>query len=266
MLETISNIFGPINIFIQEILIQLIDITGSLGLAIIVFTLVVRALLLPLTIKATKSQEELKKLKPELDKLKKKHKDDPQELQKAQMELYQKYNVNPLAGCLPQLVQIGLLIGLYQVFLDFFQHTGDIDTVFLGIDMVQPDTTYILPTITAAVQFIFSLAVFPGGETRDIVPNDSDDKAVQEANEKEEDTASMAASMQQQLMYIMPAMTFFFALQFPAGLVLYWFVTTLFSLGQQIAISGTEGLERQWIKLREVSSNALGTIQTKLGR
>ena len=202
-------------------------------------------------------------MKPKLDKLKKKHEDEPEKLQKAQLELYQKYNINPLAGCLPQLVQIALLIALYQVFLQFFQQTGDINTIFLGIDLAQPDGTYILPTITALTQFVFSLIMFPGGEVRDIVPNDSDDEEVQEANEAEEDKASLAAGMQQQLIFIMPVMTFFFALQFPAGLVLYWFVTTVFSLGQQLAVSGTEQLEQQVLQLKLKTEKLLATIQGK---
>ncbi len=260
MLQTLQQLFGPINTFITEILLQLVDLTGSLGISIIIFTLLVRFLLLPLTLKALRSQKEMKALKPELDALKKEHEDEPEKLQKAQLELYQKYNVNPLAGCLPQIVQIVLLIGLYQVFLRFFQQTGDINTMFLGIDLAQPDGTYILPTITAVTQFLFSLIMFPGGEVRDVVPNDSDDAAVQEANEAEEDTASLAAGMQQQLMYIMPVMTFFFALQFPAGLVLYWFVTTIFSLGQQLYVSGTENLKQQLLQLRTGSQELLATI------
>jgi YidC/Oxa1 family membrane protein insertase len=116
-----------INNGIVAILVELHKLTGNLGLSILLFTLLMRSVLLPLSIPALSSQKKIKQLQPEMDVLKKKHKGDKKALQMAQLELYKKYNINPLAGCLPQVVQIVTLLVLYsslQHFLsqDFISH------------------------------------------------------------------------------------------------------------------------------------------------
>lgn len=200
-----------------------------------------------------KSQKEMQDIQPELKKIQKKHKDDKEALQKAQLELYKKYNVNPLSGCIPQIVQLGLLIVLYQVFITFLNGaSGDasFNHVFLWINLTAADKTYVLPVLAAVSQFLYSLMVLPGGEVVDLVPNKSKNKAIKKANEKEEDTAEMAASMQKQMIFMMPILTLMFASSFPAGLVLYWIVTTVFSMVQQGFVSGWGGLktypQRAW--------------------
>ena len=89
---------------------------NSFGLAIIALTVGLKLLLVPLTISSIKSQKKMMDLQPKLSELKKKHADKA-ELQKAQLELYKSHGVNPGAGCLPQILQIVILIALYQVFL-----------------------------------------------------------------------------------------------------------------------------------------------------
>lgn len=232
--------------FILSMLVQLYQLTGDLGVALIVFTLLLRALLLPLTLPSLKAQKKMKELQPELLKLKKKHSGDKQKLQLATMEMYKKYNVNPLAGCLPQIAQIAILIFLYQALNTFFGQTEVsgvvIDPYFLGLNLALPDKTYVLPVVAGVTQLILSLMIAPGGEVADIEPNQAKTKKQKEKNEKEEDVADMAASMQQQMIFIMPFMTAFIALRFPAGIALYWVVTTVFSIVQQYAISGWGGL------------------------
>lgn len=231
---------------ILDILVQLYQVTGNLGVAILVFTLLVRTLLLPLSMKSLRAAKQMKELQPEIKKVRAKHKKDKQARQKAEMALYQKYNVNPLAGCLPQLVQIALLILLYHVLINFLGqaevHGIAIDPTFLWLNLSQPDSLYILPVLAGGTQLLLSLMIAPGAETPDIVPNNSKKKAVKKANEKEEDMAEMAASMQKQMIFIMPFMTAFIALQFPSGLALYWVATTVYSIGQQWYISGPGGL------------------------
>jgi hypothetical protein len=94
----------------------------------------------------------------------------------------------------------------------------------------------------------------PGAEIPDVVPNNSKLKKIKDANEKEEDTAEMAQTMQRQMMFIMPVMTGFIALKFPSGLALYWVASTIFSVVQQYFVSGPGGLtlyvERFFGKLR----------------
>lgn len=227
----------------QQLLMFLVDVTGSLGYAIIVFTFLIRSALLPITLPSLRSTKKMQAIQPELKKLNKKHGKDRQALQKAQMELYKKYNVNPLAGCIPQLAQLGVLILLYRTLITFIEvHGTDINMSFFWLDLSIPDAKYILPVLAVITQFLLSLMIAPGAETKDIVPNKSKSKKIQKANEKEEDTADMARSMQQQMMFIMPLMTGFIALRFPSGLALYWVATTLFSIGQQWYISGPGGL------------------------
>lgn len=232
--------------FLLNVLLFLNSITGSLGLAIIAFTIVIRSLLLPATIPSIKATRRMKEMQPELNKLKKKFGNDKQALQLAQLELYKKYNVNPLSGCLPQLVQLGVLILLYRVLVGFLGNPefngSHIETSFLWLDLGKPDPLYILPVTAGLSQLVLSLMIAPGAEKRDIVPNKSKKKVVREANEKEENIAEMAQSMQQQMLYIMPVFTGIIASNFPSGLALYWVATTIFSIAQQYFISGPGGL------------------------
>lgn len=248
---------------ITDVLLMLYQFSGSLGLAIIFFTLIIRSILLPLTASSLKASEKMRKLQPELNKLKKKHGKDNQSLQKAQMEMYKKYNVNPLAGCLPQIVQIAVLIILYHILIGFLAQTEingiSINPQFLWLDLTKPDALFVLPIVAGVSQLVLSLMIAPGGETRDIVPNDSKKKKVKEENKKEEDFAEMAASMQQQMLFIMPVMTGFLATRFPAGIPLYWVITTVISIIQQWYISGPGGLvtyyQRAVLALKNVTGN-----------
>lgn len=245
-MNNILGIFNPIKDFTIQILFQLYQLTGNLGVAIIALTFLIRFALVPLSINSLRSQKKIQELKPELDKLKKQHGKDKVKLQQAQMELYKKYNINPLAGCLPYLLQIVLLILLYQVLLQFIgqneMHGVVINPSFLWLDLRSPDQFKVLPVLAGVSQFILSLMVSPGAEIPDIVPNQSKDKAVQKANEKEEDFAEMAATMQKQMLFFMPIMTGVIAWNFQSGLALYWVITTIFSIAQQYFISGLGGL------------------------
>ncbi len=231
---------------IFNFIFQIYHFTGNLGIALIVFTILIRTAILPLTASSLKAMNNIKKLQPEIDKLKKKHKGDNTALQQAQMELYKKYNVNPMAGCIPQILQIAVTYVLYHVLINFLKTPEVngimIDPHFLTLNLNNPDPTYILPVLAGATQLFLSLMIAPGAEKQDLVANDSKKKKVQEENKKEEDFAEMAQSMQQQMIFIMPIMIGILALRFPAGLALYWVVTTLFSIGQQWYISGWGGI------------------------
>lgn len=235
-----------INEFLLQILVQLHQITGNLGLAILSFTLLIRLILVPLSLPSLKSQKKMKELHPELKKLKEIHGDDKKALQLAQMELYKKHNVNPLSGCLPQLIQIVFLIVLYQVLVNFVSHSEingiQLNPDFLWLNLTAPDSLFILPVLAGLTQLFLSVMILPGGETPDIIPNDSKSKKVAVANKKEEDAAEMAASMQKQMLFIMPIMTAFIAIRFPSGLALYWVASTVFSIVQQYFISGWGGI------------------------
>lgn len=237
---------NSVNQVLIEFLVQLHQLTGNLGLAILAFTAIVRFLLLPLSLPGMSSQKKMRAIQPELKKLKDIHGDDKKALQMAQMELYKKHNVNPLAGCLPQIVQIVLLIVLYNVLSSFVSKT-EVNGILLNpnfgwLNLTQPDRLFVLPILAGITQLILSLMIVPGGETPDIVPNDSKIKKVKEANKQEEDAAEMAAAMQKQMIFIMPIMTAFIAIRFPSGLALYWVASTVFSIVQQYFTTGWGGV------------------------
>ena len=235
--------------FFQVILVSLYSIFGDLGLTIIVFTILIRLILLPLTLPSIKSSKKIQELQPEIKKLKAKHGKDKQALALAQAALYKSYNINPLAGCLPQLAQLFVLIVLYQTIINLFNDSsGQFNLMFLWVDLSKADQTYALPILAGITQFLLSLMILPATQTRDIVPNDSKVKTVQEANRKEEDIAEMAVTMQQQMVFLMPVMTTIISLNLPSGLALYWVIGTIITIITQYFVSGWGGLATHWNK------------------
>ena len=226
---------------ITQLLIFLYGLTGNnLGFAIILLTLIIRAVLVPVTIPSLKSAKKLQELKPHLDRLKEKHK-DKQKLQLAQLELYKQHGINPASGCLPQIAQLLVLIALYQVFIEFINAPGlngrALNLNFFWLNLGKPDPYYILPALAGLSQLVFSLMMTSGLESHVKAPKDKKEK------QKEENSMEMAQSMSQQMLLIMPVMTVLISLKFPSGLALYWVITTVFSLVQQYLVSGPGGLK-----------------------
>ena len=91
------------------------NLVGNYGVAVILFTVIVKVLLVPLGVKQQKTMVKTKQIKPELDKIQSKYKNDKEKLNEETMKLYQKYDINPMGGCLPLLVQFPILLGLYRV-------------------------------------------------------------------------------------------------------------------------------------------------------
>lgn len=245
-------------------LIFLYQIIGNFGLAIIVLTVLLRIVLTPLTLPSLKAAQKMAALAPELAKLKKKYEKDKQKLAQAQMDLYKKNGVNPAAGCLPQIIQIIILIALYQAFAQVLQANGDVinklnqilysplkllegsqfNLSFLYLNLTKPDTFMVsgIPIpgffliLAALTQFLSSKMMQP-----QVV------KEEQVAKKTEEKKDDIATSMQGQMLYLFPLMTIFIGFSFPSGLVLYWFVFSAFQLGQQYLVSGWGGL-KPWVE------------------
>ena len=211
-----------------NILIFLVWLTPghNVAWAIIVLTILVRVVLLPSSMKATRQQKKMRDLQPEIKALQDKYKDDKQQQAKVLMDFYKKNDVNPLGSCLPLLLQLPILIVLYYVFLhgmsvdyfyllyDFVPRPEYIKTVFLGIDLAQPDK-WILPIIAGVLQYIQGKQVMP------------------EAPKTPEKGQEMQAMISKQMLYMMPIFTVFIAGKLPAALPLYWIVTNIFSIAQQ---------------------------------
>lgn len=226
---------------------------GNLGLAIIAITALIKVALLPLVIPTIKSTKKMQDLKPLLDNLKAKHKDDKTKLQQAQIDLYKEHGINPAAGCLPQIVQIFILIALYNVFTKTLHQTSTSDlglnSSFLYLNLTKPDPFYILPVLAGLTQLIFSFMMQSGLETHLENPKKKEEK------KKEEDNLEMAQTMQQQMLYTMPLMTVVISLNFQSGLILYWVISTLFSIAQQYYFSGLGGLKPILIKFKIIKVN-----------
>lgn len=259
------NIFTNLSQWFFNLLEFIYAYVGNLGLTIIIVTILIKALLLVFTYKTIKNAGKMRAMQGELQALQQKHAGDTKAMQEAQLELYKRYNMNPLSGCLPQIIQIVLLILFYQSLIKFV-NVPNVNSFFLGIDLtcsrsimvkilsgeadagvscqgVQSTWAYlVVPVLAVLSQLTMSVMIAPGGEVRDIEPNDSKKKSLQLANKKEENTASMAANMQKQMLFIMPLMTGFIALSLPAGVGLYWIISTIFSIAQQWIISGPGGL------------------------
>ncbi|MBU4439813.1 MAG: YidC/Oxa1 family membrane protein insertase [Acetobacterium sp.] len=202
------------------ILFHLYNFIGSYGISIIVFTILMKVLLLPLNIKQTKSMKDMQRLQPELQKLNKKYKNNKEKLNEETLKLYKTFKVNPAGGCLPLLLQFPILIGLYQTLLHpetwvFVNGTiTNIDMSFLWIQSLSnPDPYYILPILAALFTFItqkFTMASSPTTNPDD--PN---------------------AKTQKIMLYVMPLMIGYISISMPAGVALYWVVQNVFTFVQQ---------------------------------
>lgn len=184
---------------------------GNFGVAIILFTLLIKLVLLPLNLKQDKSMRDMKNIQPEIDKLREKHKDNPQELNKNTMELYKKYNVNPFGGCLPAIVQLPILWTLFRVLrTDSINAIIPQDSSFLIWNLASSDPLFILPVLNGIVAFI-QQKIMSGNST-------------------------MQNDQMKMMTYFMPVMILVISLQMPSGLQLYWLTSSLISLIQQYYI------------------------------
>jgi YidC/Oxa1 family membrane protein insertase len=202
----------------------------SLAVAIIALTILIRFALLPASLKAAKAQARLQLLQPEMNRIKKEIKDQKAQGQ-ALMELYKKEGVSPFGSCLPLLIQLPILIVLYRVFrsgidtgnfhllYSFVPRPESISSHFLGLDLSKPEL-WVLPILAGASQFLLSRMMTP--------PTPKSDKP---------GTADTMAMASKQMLYIFPIITVVFARSMPSALVLYWIITTVFGIFQQIYVN-----------------------------
>lgn len=251
-----------------------LHIPGPLGFAVIGLTIIIRLLLYPLMAAQLRSARKMAKIKPHLDALNVKHKGDKQALQQAQLALYKEHGVNPAAGCLPLLIQMPVLIALYNVFYQVLNNgnlakiVGEInhvvyhpalklthlDLTFFGMNLgIKPASwqthgwwLLTIPVITAGLQWYQSKLMMattvtnPSGSTNTTKQTNIKSKALAKNNEIKKDEKKpddTAMEMQKQMAIITPLMFGYFAFQFPLGLALYWNVFGLFGIMQQLAIN-----------------------------
>ena len=178
---------------------------GNFGVSIIIVTILIKIALLPLTLKQDKSMKEMKKIQPELEKIKEKYANDKQMLNIKTMELYKEHKVNPLGGCLPLLLQLPILFALFGVL-----RNGIIpkDSSFLWLKLSDKDPYYILPILNGAVSF-FQQKLMGSADSNPQMKN---------------------------MMYIFPVMMIYISYRMPSGLQLYWLTSSILAVVQQYFI------------------------------
>lgn len=253
---------------ITNILLGIYQVLTSLGLpfalgfSIIVLTIILRLALYPFMAAQIKSSKKMQDLAPEMKEIKEKYKKDRQKQQEMTMALYKKYGINPAAGCLPALIQLPIILALYQtifkiaeissfdiflkeitplLYFDFLKPTDLWDTTFFGVQLaVKPQdmlTTLpivvIIPLLAAVGQLILSKMMMSK-----IAPS--------KTNGKED----FQTSFMKQSLFIFPIMIGFFSFTLPVGLSLYWITFTLFGILQQYLQAGFGALTN-WIPALE---------------
>lgn len=234
-------------------LFNAIGVPYALGFSIIALTFIIRFILYPLTASQIKMSKKMQDMAPHISKLKEKHKDDRKKQQEEMMKLYAEFGVNPAAGCLPIIVQIPIIWGLYHVlntavtvdfgrireinnlmYFDSLKINKLWETTFFGIPlspspaqlMNEMPLIILVPVITGLLQLVFSKMMAP-------------EKGYQGSKDDFQTTFA------KQSLFIFPIMIGFFSYQLPFGLSLYWNAFTLFGILQQYFLVGLGGL-KQW--------------------
>jgi YidC/Oxa1 family membrane protein insertase len=221
-------------------LLWLYDILGNnFVLALTVFTVIVRVLTLPLNIRQQKSMLKTQEMQPQIKAIQERYRDNPQKMQ----EEFQKIGYNPaeaLSGCLPLIIQMPILIGLYRVIFFLLGSTPQalfelteraygainlgallpIDNRFLWMNLGQPDPFYVLPILVFATMFLQQKLLTPAPQTQ------------QKNNPKKGQQPDPMAQMNQTMLYTMPIMFGFLSVQFSAGLSIYWVLANIIGIFQ----------------------------------
>lgn len=233
-----------------------LGLPGAFGLAIIALTAGIRFLLNPFFKKQVHTAKKMQEMKPHLDALTKKHKDDPKTLQMEQMKLYQEAGINPAAGCLFAIVQIPIFIGLYNTLNTLLAHgvgekvikdinsklyspmlkISSIDPMFLGFNLALAPAKagqwhyLIIPVITAVLQYLQTKATMPNLQAAQPAKSDKSKDLAEKEEPSFGDTFQQA--MNTNMKYFFPVMMGYLSYTLPVGLSLYWNIFSLFSIIQ----------------------------------
>jgi len=202
------------------------------GIAIIVLTILIKMLFYPLAAQAIKSQKALAELQSKVQEIQNNYKNDKGKQAKEIIALYQKEKINPFSGFLPLLIQLPILIGLFQIFMrgfgpeqmiylyDFTPNPGQANLSFLGLlNLAKPNL--LLAVLAGACQFF---------QTKMLTPLKKNGGG-QSSNKK--GRPDFSSIMQKQMLYFLPVFTVFILWRLPSAIGLYWLVTSLFTIVQQ---------------------------------
>jgi YidC/Oxa1 family membrane protein insertase len=196
----------------------LYEITVNIGipsyaLAIFLLTLLIRVVLYPLNNKQLTSTKKMQEIQPKLKEIQKKYKNNPEKANQEVIKVYKENKVNPMAGCLPLLIQMPIIIALFQA-LRQFEYT-DLGATFFWIPHLKnPDPLMILPVVVGIATYFQSKVSMANTENN-----------------------PQAAATQKTMLYVMPLMIGWMSTKFPAGLCLYWIFYSLTGIIQQIFVN-----------------------------
>jgi len=204
---------------------SLATIFGNGGLAIIAFTIIIKTIILPLTVKSIRSSKAMQELGPRIKEIQKKHGKDRQRVSQETMALYNAHGVNPMSGCLPMLIQIPIFFGLYLAIQSLSRSDEGVWTQgFLWLSSLhESDPFKILPIMAGVFQFIQSRMMRPAGQK----------------------VTDPQQQIMNQMMNFMPLMVIVFGWTFASGPVLYWATQSVYSVVQQWFITGWGNL-KEW--------------------
>tara|TARA_B100000315_G_C14542993_1_gene571845 strand:+ start:625 stop:1758 length:1134 start_codon:yes stop_codon:yes gene_type:complete len=214
----------------------------NLGIAIIIVTIIVKLILFVPTQHAMEGQRKMQAVQPKMDALKSKYKDDPKKMQEETMKIWKENGVNPMQSCLPMLIQFPILIGLFFTIRDgsvlaLSEHllygpyqnlSWDFGTQFLGMDLTVPNIM-VMPILLVVMQFLQMKLSFAINK-----------KKQEKQGKKKDEKMSQQEIQQKVMMYGLPLMIGFFAIQFPAAVSLYWAASTVFAVFQQLYVNRKE--------------------------
>jgi YidC/Oxa1 family membrane protein insertase len=243
-----------------------LGIPFAFGLSIIALTIVIRLILWPFTAAQIKSAHTMQKVAPHLSALKEKHKGDAKKIQEETMRLYKEHGVNPVAGCLPLLIQLPVIYGLYHVldtavkvnsakeltiinsvlYFDVLKLKSVWDTTMFGLPlgdspsklMAAAPLVLLVPLLTGLFQFILS---------KMMMPEEMIDTAMTVAKTTPKKEDDFQAAFQKQSLFIFPVMIGFFSYTLPLGLSLYWNTFSIFGIIQQYILVGP-GAAKPWFE------------------
>lgn len=218
--------------FLERSLDFLAKTFHSAGLAVVVFTILIKTALLPLTVKSIRSSKAMQELQPKIKELQKKYGKDRQRISQETMRLYSQHRVNPMAGCLPMIIQIPIFFGLYRAILNLSQGQGPSDASeywkfsFMWLNSLADHDPYrILPIAAGVFQFVQTKMMRPHGQGKISDPQQA---------------------MMNTMMNFMPLMVIMFGWSFASGPVIYWVTQSVYSVIQQWFITGWGSL-RDWV-------------------
>lgn len=266
MFAFIANIFGYLLNFLYNIL-------NNYGWAIIIFSILIKLLLLPLTIKQQKTMEKTNKLQEEMKSLQFKYKNDPEKLNKEMMDMYKRENMSPFSGCLSSIVQLILILAVFylvrspltymkkvdvniindytskleqktsypevQIIKEFGNEdeTVYLNMNFLGLDLSSVPTNNLKDFKTLIIPFLYVISSIISMKLTLNMQQKVNNKKLKEGEEREESEVDMLQNTNKTMSYMMPIMAFSISLVAPLGLALYWLMSNILMILERIFLN-----------------------------